>query len=285
MYAYAFGNTNQPTWPVAVNGVDFAYASQNGGGTNVTLGVPSPSTRVAGPYFGGMGGLSAGYTAILKGGFWCHTPFALYSLNLNNLTAGTEYAVQVWSLSPVAYGSQNITLDGVTLSSHDGTGTGQYLIGSFTATATTQTISVGPATNAMGPLCAVQVRTVPAPGTPPTVAITSPADNATVGVNFTIDATATDDGTITKVSFFDGTTQLGPDVTDPPYSYAWNGAPEGAHVLTAVAWDNDGMTTTSAEVNVTVIDPPTVAITSPTNNTTMGVNFTIDAAATDNGTV
>ncbi len=40
---------------------------------------------------------------------------------------------------------------------------------------------------------------------PPTVAITSPANNSTVGTNFTIIATATDsDGTVTNVSFYDG---------------------------------------------------------------------------------
>ncbi len=280
VYAYHFGNGG----PHSLNGVSFAAAGTGGGGTDITIGGGAPPL-VAGPYFGGPPALSAEYTTILLGGMYTASPFGLYSLKLNNLTNGTVYAVQVWSKSP--YAGQHITLDGAAndLLSHNGTG--QYMIGAFTATSATQTITVGPGVgdSTGGPLCAVQVRTVPAPGTPPTVAITSPANNATVGVNFTIQATAADDGTITKVAFFDGTTQLGSDVTTPPYSYAWNGAPEGAHVLTAVATDNESNSTTSAVVNVTVIDPPTVAITSPANNTPVGVNFTIDATATDNGTI
>ena len=89
----------------------------------------------------------------------------------------------------------------------------------------------------------------------PTVAITSPANNATVSTNFTITATATDsDGTVTNVYFYDGGTLLGSD-TSSPYSYAWSSAPLGAHALKAVAWDNTGLAATSAVVNVTVTAP------------------------------
>ncbi len=51
----------------------------------------------------------------------------------------------------------------------------------------------------------------PAGPQPPTVAITSPANNATVNTNFTITATATDDGTVVSVYFYDGSTLLGSD--------------------------------------------------------------------------
>jgi len=88
----------------------------------------------------------------------------------------------------------------------------------------------------------------------PTVAITSPANNATVSTNFTISATATDDGTVTNVYFYAGSTLLGNDTTSP-YSYTWNSAPLGSQALTAVAWDNEGLAATSAVVNVTVTAP------------------------------
>ena len=82
--------------------------------------------------------------------------------------------------------------------------------------------------------------------------ISSPANNTTLGTNFTIFATAADsDGTVTNVSFYDGVTLLGSDISSP-YSYVWNGAPLGAHALKAVARDNSGLATTSAVVNVTV---------------------------------
>ncbi|MCX6880093.1 MAG: Ig-like domain-containing protein [Verrucomicrobia bacterium] len=98
----------------------------------------------------------------------------------------------------------------------------------------------------------VVIRTAAASNQAPTVAITSPANNATVGTSFTIDATAADsDGTIASVAFYDGATLLNTD-TVSPYSYAWSGASVGGHVLTAVALDNGGLTTTSAVVNVTV---------------------------------
>ncbi|MCX6872493.1 MAG: Ig-like domain-containing protein [Verrucomicrobia bacterium] len=128
---------------------------------------------------------------------------------------------------------------------------GQYATGTFTASGTSQLIAVGGIPQ--GLINALQVRTVPDPGIP-TVSITSPTDGATVaaGATITITATAADDGTITRVSFYDGTTQLGADVTTPPYSYVWSGVPTGLHKLTAKVWDNTGLSATSAEVKVTV---------------------------------
>ncbi|MCX6875761.1 MAG: Ig-like domain-containing protein, partial [Verrucomicrobia bacterium] len=155
VYAYHFGNGG----PHSLNGVSFAAASTGGGGTDITIGGGAPPL-FAGPYFGGAPALSAEYTTILLGGLYTASPFGLYSLMLNNLTSGTVYAVQVWSKSP--YAGQHITLDGPAndLLSHNGTG--QHMIGTFTATSATQTITVGPGVgdNTGGPLCAVQVRTV-----------------------------------------------------------------------------------------------------------------------------
>ena len=48
------------------------------------------------------------------------------------------------------------------------------------------------------------------------------------------------------------------------YSVTWNNALLGTNVLTAVATDNNGITTTSAPpVNVIVDAPPTITITNP----------------------
>jgi hypothetical protein len=87
---------------------------------------------------------------------------------------------------------------------------------------------------------------------PLTVGITSPANNATLGTYFAINAAVTGgNGAVTNVYFYDGSTLLGNDDTSP-YSFTWNPAAPGGHALTAVAWDNTGMSATSVAVNVTV---------------------------------
>ena len=87
----------------------------------------------------------------------------------------------------------------------------------------------------------------------PAATITSPANSATVGADFIIEATATtSSGTVTSVSFYDGATLLGTDNTSP-YSYAWTGAPLGSHALTAVALDSNSLSATSPVVSVTAV--------------------------------
>ncbi len=86
----------------------------------------------------------------------------------------------------------------------------------------------------------------------PTVSITSPTNNARFAPlsNITINADAADaNGTVTQVAFYNGATLLGTDATSP-YSYTWNGVPFGEYLITAVATDNDGNTTTSTAVTI-----------------------------------
>ena len=90
--------------------------------------------------------------------------------------------------------------------------------------------------------------------TNPTVSITSPANNATFkeGEAITITASATDlDGTISLVEFFDGTTKLGEDTTEP-YSYTWSNASLGAHQISATATDDASGVSSSQTVNISV---------------------------------
>jgi len=87
----------------------------------------------------------------------------------------------------------------------------------------------------------------------PSVSITSPSNGAsfTAPASITINANASDNGSVTKVEFFRGTTKLGED-TSAPYSYSWTNVAAGSYALTAKATDNLNATTTSATVNVTV---------------------------------
>jgi GH18 family chitinase len=128
--------------------------------------------------------------------------------------------------------------------------------------------------------------------TPPTISITSPANNATFAApaSITIQATAADaDGTIASVAFYNGTALLGTD-TATPYSFNWTNVAVGNYSITARATDNQGAVTSSAAVAISVVNniPPTASITSPANNATFiaPASITINATASDaNGTV
>jgi hypothetical protein len=121
----------------------------------------------------------------------------------------------------------------------------------------------------------------------PTVSLTSPAEGATIALPSQVlfAATAADtDGSVAKVEFFAGATKVGED-TSAPFSFAWTSI-SGAYALTAVATDNQGASTTSAAVNITVTNPanmpPTVAISSPIDGfSTENSTLTIAANAAD----
>jgi len=98
----------------------------------------------------------------------------------------------------------------------------------------------------------------------PVISITSPVDNASYNAlaNITINVDATDtDGSVSKVEFFQGATKLG-EVLTAPYSFDWNGVVAGTYTITAKATDNDGVSTTSTVVNLSVVCPP-VQVTIP----------------------
>lgn len=142
---------------------------------------------------------------------------------------------------------------------------------------------------------ATQSLTVTAAGsvnTPPTVSIIAPVNNATflAPANIRIQANAADaDGTIQLVEFFDGTKLLSSIDFIPlggkPYEYTYPDIAVGTYSLSVRATDNLGAQTTSLPITVTVTAPnlpPTVAITSPTNNSifTAPANISLTASAT-----
>lgn len=90
--------------------------------------------------------------------------------------------------------------------------------------------------------------------TPPSVAMTSPADGAQVGGVVAITATASDDIGVVGVQFELDQTPLGAEDTSLPYTFNWptTSAPNGVYVLTAVARDAQGHQTRSSGITVTV---------------------------------
>jgi hypothetical protein len=125
--------------------------------------------------------------------------------------------------------------------------------------------------------------------TPPTVSISSPTAGANATGTITVSGLATDNMGVTKVELWvDGV--LNTSTTSPSYGFGWNSASvtNAAHTLTVKAYDAAG-NVGQASVGVTVANvivpdtqPPTVAITSPTNGAHVAPNTKINVSASDN---
>lgn len=127
--------------------------------------------------------------------------------------------------------------------------------------------------------------------TAPSAAITSPAPGAAFAAPATIAITADAgdaDGTVTGVEFFANGVPVGSDAT-APYQVTWSNVAAGSYSLTARSTDDDGATTISSAVGITVTGnlPPTVRITSPAANASFrppaDITITATAGDTDGG--
>ena len=120
----------------------------------------------------------------------------------------------------------------------------------------------------------------------PTTSVTAPANGSSVAqgtaINITADA-ADANGTVTKVEFYANGVKLGEDAS-APYAFTWSGAAVGQQNIVSKATDNNGFTTTSPVVSITVTGTsntaPTVSLTSPANNSTYTAPASISIAAT-----
>lgn len=98
--------------------------------------------------------------------------------------------------------------------------------------------------------------------TPPNVAVTAPAAGAQLTGLVTLAASASDDVGVARVEFsYDGK-PVG-TASAPPFAVSWNTAAvaNGAHALTAVAYDAAGNSAASAPVTVTVANATPVILT------------------------
>ena len=101
----------------------------------------------------------------------------------------------------------------------------------------------------------------PVPDTiPPTASITAPAANATVSGSLALTASAADNTGVAGVQFRVDGADLGAELTQPPYTTAWNSASatNAPHTLSAVARDAAG-NKGGASVTVTVNNAPAPA--------------------------
>ncbi|MBI3149056.1 MAG: Ig-like domain-containing protein, partial [Betaproteobacteria bacterium] len=120
----------------------------------------------------------------------------------------------------------------------------------------------------------------------PTIGFSYTGETFRVPATLTLTAYAADeDGSISKVEFFEGTRLLG-TVTQPPFELVWADVARGIYQVSARATDNQG---TSASTNVYEIHVddtlPTVAFTSPNPGSTLwvGQSHQISVAGTVRG--
>ncbi|MCU1259813.1 MAG: hypothetical protein JWO80_2698, partial [Bryobacterales bacterium] len=101
--------------------------------------------------------------------------------------------------------------------------------------------------------------------TPPVVSMTAPAPGA-VGGTVTVSANASDNVAVAGVQFLLDSSNLGAEVTTPPYSIAWNSTltANGPHTVSATARDAAGNRTTAAGVGVTVMNNGLLTMTDTT---------------------
>src|SRR3989339_830900 len=131
----------------------------------------------------------------------------------------------------------------------------------------------------------------PAPvDNPPIVAITAPANNATLTGTATISGTASDDNGVSAVALYIDNVVRSTD-TAAPYTYAVDTTQltNGTHTIKLIATDTANKTA-NAQISVTVnnvaVDnPPTVNITAPTNNSIVSGIVTISGTAIDDNGV
>ncbi len=121
----------------------------------------------------------------------------------------------------------------------------------------------------------------PIDATPPTVALSAPANGASLTGTVTISATASDNVAVTKVEFYYGTTKIGEDVSSP-YSLSWNTAlvPNGSYAITAKAFDAAGNNTTSASRTVTTANANVPPVANAGSDITVQVGGTAQFNAT-----
>lgn len=129
---------------------------------------------------------------------------------------------------------------------------------------------------------------------PPSASITNPTNGAVfpAPANFTTSATASDsDGTVTNLQILVGSNLVASSNTSPATG-AVNNLPPGNYVLTARATDNLGLMSTSAPVNISVIQADEPQIISPQFSggtfqfdvtTTAGLSYVIQRSSSLSG--
>jgi len=133
-----------------------------------------------------------------------------------------------------------------------------------------------------GDIWALRLTNTGSGNTPPSVGLTSPAAGATytAPASITLSANASDsDGSVARVEFYAGATKIG-EATSAPYQMTWTGVAAGSYSLSARATDNQGASTNSAAVAVSVAPPANVAPSVSLISPAAGATYTAPASIT-----
>lgn len=123
--------------------------------------------------------------------------------------------------------------------------------------------------------------TAPAPDTtPPTVALTAPADGSNVRGAVSMTADASDNAGVSRVEFLANDALVATD-TAAPYSATWSSSPDGAATLSARAFDAAGNSATSSRTVTVDNTPPdtTLGSTPPASTTSTSASFAFSSEA------
>ena len=119
-----------------------------------------------------------------------------------------------------------------------------------------------------------------AAGAPPSVTITNPATGAVFAApaNLTVQASVADtDGSVTNVQFFANGAAVG-SAAAVPFSVVASNLAAGNFALTAIAFDNSGLATTSPVVNISVVAPVDIMLSAPLiSNGQIQLNYSANA--------
>ncbi len=124
---------------------------------------------------------------------------------------------------------------------------------------------------------------------PPSVALVAPADGDTLFGTVTIQATASDNGAVSRVEFLLDGAPLGDPDSSAPYSFLWDTElhPDTTHTLSAVAFDAAGLQAV-AEITVHLTEPPppdtippSVSFLMPADGDSISGTVRVEAAASD----
>jgi hypothetical protein len=257
--------------------VNFSFETPSLGGGNFQYN-PSGGSWA----FGGVSGNGSGIVANGSGFSNPNAPlgtqaafvqtYGSVSQLLYGFTPGTNYTI-TYSAAQRSGANQNggeswnVTVDGAVIETNNpGPGATSYVnyTASFTATAAAHTLAfVG--TDLAGGDNTVFIDNVrispPVSQVPPSVVLTSPANNAVFSAANPVNlaaTVATNGNTIAGVRFYSNTSNLIAQVT-APYAYAWSNANAGASTVFARLVFNGGSTVDSSMANITVTNPPPAA--------------------------
>jgi YD repeat-containing protein len=243
-FSYSWANVQAGPYSLTVKATDNSGAITTSSGVSITVSLPVVSVASTDADASEPGSNTGVFTVSRTGG----TSMQL-TVNFSvsgTAVAGTDYtSVGTAVTIPIGAASRTIVITPIDDTAIEGNETATLTVSSNAA------YTLGTPTSATVTIADNDHYT-------PIVSITSPVGGATFTTPATINITANaseQNGTISKVEFFQGATKLGEDTNGADgFSYAWTNVPDGSYSLTARATDSYGVAVTSAAVQVNVLN-------------------------------